>query len=277
MSQQEEARTSALVALLDTSVQVDRVKMNSRRQEIALILDRFDFVVTTGIALLEFKATVIQECVTIYNALRRDGRFTTVRDALIESQHPQHKLRAHVFNNLLCAFAASSFEVTETEDRRLAEKARLLLEDQIPRLYDWFRSSVDAVLDHKIGCTRALECPEKKKAAFGANLPICRRGKNKSCRVEALIRERANALCQSLKALPERSEQLDRALSLFERVNTDAEADLSHSDCRNAGDCLIALEAQETATHALSTNAREWQVLSELLGFQFVPVTYAKP
>ena len=173
-----------MVALLDTSVQVDRVKMNSRRQQIALLLEQFNFVVTTCIALLEFKATVIQECVTIYNSLRHDGRFTVVRDSLVESQHPQHKLRAHIFNNLLHTFAKSSFEVTDAEDRRSAEKARLLLEDQIPRLYGWFRSSVDAVLDHKIGCTRALEGPEKKKAAFATNLPICRRGKNKSCRVE---------------------------------------------------------------------------------------------
>jgi hypothetical protein len=66
-------------------------------------------------------------------------------------------------------------------------------------------------------------------------------------------------------------------LSLFDRVNADAEVDLSHSDCRNAGDCLIALEGQATVTHALSTNAREWQVLSDLLGFAFVRVRYAKP
>lgn len=277
MSQQDQARTVALVALLDTSIQVDRVKMGSRKQEIAIILDQFNFVVTTGIALLEFKATVIQECVTIHNALRRDGRFTMVRDSLIESQHPQHKLRAHIFNNLLHAFAKSSFEVTEAEDRRLGEKARLLLEDQIPRLYDWFRRSVDAILDQQIGCTRAFEGPEKKNAAFRANLPICRRGRNKSCRVEGFIRERTRALSRSLKVLSERPEQLDRALSLFDGVNADAAVDLSHSDCRNAGDCLIALEAQGTATHALSTNAREWQVLSDLLGFQFVRVTYAKP
>jgi hypothetical protein len=63
-------------------------------------------------------------------------------------------------------------------------------------------------------------------------------------------------------------------LTVIDRVQADPAADLSHGDCRNAGDLLIGLEAKGKATHALSTNTREWELLSGALGFEFVHVTY---
>ena len=174
----------------------------------------------------------------------------------MESNHPQTRLRSHIFNNLIQVFPARSpFEITETEDLRLGEKARLQLENVIPELYQWFvEESVDSLLRDRIDCTRASEPPRKKKTAFEANLPVCRRGKNKSCRVEATIRERATDLIERLRPFFESSEQLARACGVFEHVLRNPSADLSHSDCRRAGDCLIALEATDHATHGLSTN-----------------------
>lgn len=125
------------VALLDTSVQVDRNKSGNRRAVIEQLLSRFDWRVTSSISLLEFKATLIQECITIHNQLRLRKSFTTVRDALLEKQHRQAKLRSHIFNNLINVFG-SSLDVAESEDHRLGEKARLRLEQIIPRLYNWF-------------------------------------------------------------------------------------------------------------------------------------------
>ncbi len=269
-------RMSGRVALLDTSVQIDRVKTAARNRHVENLLTQFGLTVATGISLLEFKATIIQECITIHNALRRDGRFTAVRDALIESLHPQHRLRAHIFNNLLTIFAASSFEVSEEDDRRLAEKARLHLEGQIPKLYKWFRrKSVDAILDEPIQCTRAEEPPLRKKAAFSANLPICKRGKNKRCRVEEFIRLYGEELVSVLRLSVHGSHQLERTGQLFDTVRDDPKADLSHSQCRSAGDCLIALEGKDHATHAMSTNAAEWEPISKVLGYEFVKVEYS--
>lgn len=177
-------------ALLDTTVQLDRRKTQSRMQKLESLLAGYEWRFSTGISLVEFKATLIQECITIHNQLRRRGaRFTRVRDALLEKQGQQISLRAHIFNNLL-QVSASSFEITEERDQRLAEKARLLLENIIPRLYTWFvDESVDSVLNNRLECDRAKEPPRKKTAAFEANLPECKRGKNKHCRVEQVIRE----------------------------------------------------------------------------------------
>ncbi len=55
---------------------------------------------------------------------------------------------------------------------------------------------------------------------------------------------------------------------------TDKKQELSHDQCRNAGDCLIALEAEQHATHVLSTNAKEWEIIAPLVGMEFVPVAY---
>lgn len=262
------------VALLDTTVQVDRCKTGVRRRRLDELLSGF-FTVTTSIALLEFKATIVQECITIHNSLRRSAKFTASRDALIESQHPQSRLRAHIFNNLLNVFPPSSMEIIEDDDRRLAEKARLQLENLIPRLHQWFtEQSVDAFLKEDVDCTRAGEPPTKRHTAFEVNLPTCKRGKNKRCHVEAVIRQRGHQLAAQIRDLTEIPDQLGAACDVFAVVERNKDADLSHRDCRRAGDCLIALEAAGRATHAFSTNAREWEPISQMVGFQFMRVDY---
>lgn len=271
---------SGRVALLDTTVQVDRQKTDGRKRRMETMLQGYDFAVTTSICLLEFKATVIQECITIHNQLYRRQRFTEARDSLLEKKWRQTSLRAHIFNNLL-GIGASSFHISEEDDRRLAEQAQVLLENVIPQLYEWFvHESVGAVLKDRTKCTRADESPTKKQVAFAANLPVCQRGKNKQCRIEEFIRQRGPELLAGLRQYlretseEKRSEQLARACEVFESVQSDSRRQLSHKDCRRAGDCLIALEAESRATHALSTNAAEWAPLSELLGFDFVRVDY---
>lgn len=269
------APAAARRALLDTTVQIDRKKTESRRSKLEALLATYGWRFSTGIALVEFKATLIQECLTIHNQLRRTGaRFTRVRDALLEKQGRQIALRAHIFNNLIQVYGASS-AVTEEQDQRLAEQARLLLENIIPRLFEWFANeSVDAVLNDRLGCNRATEPPRKKKAAFEVNLPECRRGKNKTCHVEAVIRSDGPPLLQALQPHFPDSEQLQKAARIFEEVIQNPGRELSHSDCRGAGDCLITLEARDKATHALSSNAREWAPLSKALGYEFMHIRY---
>ncbi len=260
-------------ALLDTTVQVDRVKCGSRKETLDRLISAFGFKFVASLSVVEFKATFIQECITIHNQLRINGaRFTRVRDSLLEKNHPQKGLRSHIFNNFINVFAPSSFDVTLEQDQQLAEEARLLLENQIPEVFRWFSSheSVDSVLRDKLRCDRALEPPVKKTAAFGTNLPVCRRGVNKTCRVETLIRDDSPKLVNGLGTAILESSQLSRAATVFDSVHLDPNRELSVEDCRRAGDCLIALEALGSVTHALSSNAREWAPISKAAGFEFV-------
>lgn len=268
------------VALLDNTIQIDRKKSANRRDHIDRMLAEFAITVSTSICLLEFKATIIQQCITIHDALRMVGLYTRVVDYLTESSHPQAKLRNHIFRNIVNVFAPSSFDVTEECDRRLAEKARLRLESVIPRLYKWFtEQSVDAVLYRAINCTRALEPPRKKRVAFGVNLPKCERADNKSCQIEEFIREHAPPLLERLEAVlaampNDQAGQLRRSCALFRSVIDNPDLQLSHSECRRAGDCLIALEGSQHATDALSTNAQDWGPVSEAVDLKFVRVKY---
>src|SRR5260370_4555841 len=120
-----------------------------------------------------------------------------------------------IFNNLIRIWA-SSMEIDEGEDRRLAEKARLNLDIIIPELYAWLlEECVDHVLRDRINCTRAVEAPFKKTAAYDNSMPVCARAKgNKHCTVERAIRERGPALIAKLQATLEggaESEQLARS------------------------------------------------------------------
>lgn len=260
--------------LLDTSVQIDRMKTGARRRRLDELLSGFQFRLSTDISLLEFKATVIEQCITIHAELRRKQRFTAVRDALIEKNHPQVSLRSHLFNNIINVFGGSSFDVTPETDRRLAEKARLSLEDAIPRLYNAFKAGVDSVLTVGVACDRAREQPLKKRVAFDTNLPKCRRGKNKSCTIEAFIRESAPKVSAVLDQQADESDQLRKTRSLFNDVIANHQRELSHSECRSAGDALIILQGCEHATHAASTNAREWAPLAAATGVEFLQITY---
>jgi hypothetical protein len=261
--------------LLDTSVQIDRVKMPSRRALLDVQIGVYRSSISTSIALLEFKAVMIQECVTIYNQLCRSGdRFTVARDALLEKNHRQSRLRAHIFNNLLQVFARPG-PITEDEDRRLARKAKLSLENQIPRLYAWFlKESASEIVWDRIDCTRAKEAPVKRKKAFDALLPKCRIGFNRSCRIEALIREdESKALGAGLPG-PDVSEQLAKTKALFAEVGARSDEYLSREQCRSAGDALIALEGKHEAHEAMSSNVAEWEHLARAVGLTFVPAKY---
>jgi len=260
--------------LLETTIQVDRCKMAMRRDRIDEMLKQFNIKVSTEFTLLEFKAVLIQECITIYNDLRQTKAYTSSRDRLVESTHPQHRLRSAIFNNIINVFAPSSFDVNPELNRELAEKACALLDVHIPRFYRWFKNSVDGLLT-PIGCDRAQEAPTKKQVAYAANLPICKSGKNKTCCVEAFIQSRSSTVIQKIAAAPTDSEQLERAIEFIESVNSGAVTDISHKQCRRVGDFLISMEGQGGVTHAMSTNARDWKPLSEANGYEYVPVSYS--
>ncbi len=275
--------TNRRVALLDTTLQIDRKKMGARGEYIESVLREYDWTIATGLSLVEFKAVLIQQLITIHNQLRRKGsRFTRARDALLEKQHPQRALRIHIFNNLIDVWG-NSHVVGVEEDERLARKARLQIETVIPELYDWFKAeSASAYLnDSRIRCTRADEAPRKTGKAFDVNLPKCRIGKNRFCRVEDFIRREAGQMIQRLEELGDPAEepsedyrQLLKAREVFRRVFENEGSCLSVGDCRAAGDCLISLEGQSIASEALSTNAKEWETLCRWAGYTFRHVCY---
>lgn len=271
------SRPVGSVALVDTTLQLDRLKYRTRQEHVAEVLGGFEYCLMASLSIVEIKATLIQACVTIHNQMRQKGaRFTQARDILLEKDHPQISLRAHIFNNLLNIHSPSSFEIMPEKDEELAERARLNLENIIPILFEWFSSdeSVDSVLRDSLRCDRAKEAPEKKSAAFAATLPECRRGKNKTCRVEDLIREKGPEFVEHLRPRLGESAQLERSAEIIESVIRDSAKELSVGDCRRAGDCLIAIEAIDSATHALSTNRRDWEPVSSAAGFEYVHVTY---
>ncbi len=280
---------TASVALVDTTIAVDYFKMAARRRYLIPMLGEYDIRVTTSIGLLEFKAVLIQEMITIHGRLAKDQRFTTARDALLESTHRQSRLRAHIFNNQLNVFAREPFQLTLEEDRKLAREARQKLEVDIPELLEEFRNAlVDGVLADRVNCDRAKESPTKRpnRVAFEPNIPKCVRGKNKFCSIESVVRERVFPLLDRILPDDEKKrllanesasplmEQFGQAWLLARSVAIDPTFQMSASDCRRCGDALIAVEAEGHVSDALSTNAREWQALCDQLGLRFRRVEY---
>ncbi|WP_143393284.1 hypothetical protein [Fimbriiglobus ruber] len=247
---------------------------------IAAELAQFGWKFATGITVLEFKATIIEACIFLHQAFRRAAHFSSVVDAVTESAHRQQALRLHIIHNML-QIVHGVPPTMPNREVQMAEMAAEQLETVIPHLYDSVHSpdNADAILTDKIRCTRASERPEKLTARFATNLPVCVRGKNKHCTVERAIRDHASRLEPTLEAGATpvggaNPNQFRKSLDLVRRVCTDPRAELSHGDCRNIGDCLIAIEGAEAATHAVSTNRREWEPLSSCFGMQFVHLTY---
>ena len=57
-------------ALSYTTVQVDRVKCGLRKETLDHLIGAFEFKLAASISVVEFKATFIQQCITIHNQLR---------------------------------------------------------------------------------------------------------------------------------------------------------------------------------------------------------------
>ena len=156
--------TKNALHFLDTTIQIDRKETAERGVAIDNLINQFDFAVTTSICLLRIQgATIIAECITIHDNLRLTGLYTRVADRLTESTHPQAKLRRHIFSNLVNVFAPSSFDVTEAQDRELADQCRLLLESVIVELYTGFSDGVIGVISTGIDCTRAARHPRRRE------------------------------------------------------------------------------------------------------------------
>jgi hypothetical protein len=229
--------------------------------------------------------------ITIHNELVRSKAVSTAFYNLVESQHRQNKLRAHIFFNIIGVFARGpAAELSDAEDAQLADEARLKLEVDIPELYDDFRNeTLDALLSDRVGCNRAVERPLKhpNRKAFEPNIPVCKRGKNKTCRIEEVIRTYALPLLEAVvpeeaKATigagglepPAAARQLCRALELARKVAADPTIDLTANQCRGCGDALIIVESLDHVTHGLSTNAKDWKPLCDVAGIEFHHVTY---
>jgi hypothetical protein len=264
-------------ALFDTTAIIDIHKMPSRRKYLEELRGKFDLTIATDIVQLEFKAVLIAQMITIHARLKQHGVFIMVRDELCESSHPQSRLRVHIFNHIMAVFPPKG-DIDFATDSKLAEKGRRILKVQIPLIYEKFSDHIDAI-DRKVACTRAIEPPRFNRGAFDPNLPICRRGRNKECKVEQFIRERMFPRLSRLRQIAAESEsqQLAKACDLIERVTKDTSADISSNECRSAGDALIAIAAEGLATHVLSTNRREWEPLSKEIGAELVEIKYEKP
>ena len=267
------AENEKRVLLVDTSVLIDCFKFKEREEYFKSVAAGFTWTFTTDIALLEFKAVLIQEMVTIHSELVRSESFTRTQFRLTESTHRQHRLRAHIFANFINVYG-SSFEVSEAEDKKLAERARLCLEPRILWAYKKFLRMTGSI-QKTIGCDRAIEEPKKQRKTYDANLPICKRGKNKTCTVESFIRGTVAPRTAEIRAAAAsgESEQLLKACELTDKVVGDNAIDLASKDCRVAGDCLIVLDGK-IATHTMSTNKREWEPLSMLIDAESVTVDY---
>ena len=284
----EQLDRSSARAVLDTTAVIDHFKTPARKRRIADELSRYGLKFSTSIGVLEFKATLLQQMMTIHGEFVKFKRFTSVRDDLIESRHPQAKLRAHIFNNILQVFPTGPVdELTIVADRRLAEKASLKLEIDIPELFREFRDEfVDAVLHDTVACDRAREAPNKSpsRKGFDVNIPTCHRGINKSCRVERVLVEKVLPVLEKIIPLEVRQStddqipvefaQLVTALRLAQEVAANPNADLNANQCRKCGDALITLEAAGRATHGVSTNRREWEPLCEANGLLFHHLQY---
>jgi hypothetical protein len=182
----------------------------------------------------------------------------------------------YIFNHIIAVFPPKK-PLDAVGDARLADQSRRILEVQIPLLYERFHDQVDGI-DRKINCTRAMEAPRFHRGAFDPNLPICRRGHNKECNVEAFIREKMAPRVGRLRQIAQEvgSEQLERTCKLIERVAGDENSDLSSNECRSAGDALIAISAEGLQRTSI-TNRQEWALLAVEIGAELVEIEYEKP
>ncbi len=128
-------------ALLESTIVLDWLKMEARREVIEALLKGYGWRYTTSITLLEFKATIIEACIFLHTKFREMNHFSRVRDYVTESQHYQRALRLHVIHNML-QVCEDVPRTTPDRETVMAEMAAEELETIIPELSTDFKRCV---------------------------------------------------------------------------------------------------------------------------------------
>lgn len=244
--------TNNPILFLDTSILISR--KGNKNVEIAKInkfIEGYEFISTSTYTKLEFKQSYIEDLVYIHKILVKTNSFAEIFASA--SGLTAQRVHSGKLSNICTALFAyfnpeNNFYSGSKDDKDLAQRMALYLENLIEHSWEAFNDSVDFVSD-STGCIRSKEPPKKKKLVFDNTIRKCKSAKI-HCKLNEFFEEKKKdfeAIRSYIRGLSDSEKkkppELDRIASTIEEGLKNSDDLCNTTQCKRLGDALVAVEA----------------------------------
>ena len=215
---------------LETTIQIERI-FGRKRTDIAGFLSDKE-VLTSNYVLMEFKRTMLKDCIALYSFLKEEKNLEGTLMRLSELKVYAHRTAVRISKIL------SKLSENNTLDY---EKVLNKLEDLIEsELLEEFFYRVKVIDETKCGLANE---EVKKNETYSLNLR-CRRDK-KNCEIEEFVaknKEKFKKLLEDLQAY----EEFEVVCNVINEILEDYGKARGRKNCWKLGDCIISIEAPKS-------------------------------
>ena len=253
---------------IDTSLQIERCKEQSKRKVVEDALKPFRFTSTSSYAKLEFKCSWLRDLAYLYRASQRVTRFDELLGYIDDklNKHPANRRR--IARCLQAIVAYLSQVPPDFPHGVVLLRLRRHIFNAVLGAYDWWDSSVTHEYNGT-SCVRAAERPKKLSGrSLDVSVPKCAPGRV-NCRVHEFFRrhkDKFTAIASAIENLGDgTTKEQKEAAQMIRRTVANPLSLCDDRNCRKLGDVLIAVDGLEMDCFA-ANNDKEWQLLSDVLG-----------
>lgn len=218
---------SADKLFLETPIQIG--KIFGRRSK-----DIFDFLrdkeaLTSNYVLMEFKRTILKDCILLYSFLKEEKRLEDTFRRISELRDFEHRTASRI-----SLILSKLSENNTLEYEKVLNKLEDLIESE---LLEYFFYRVNLIDETKCGLAN-----EKvhKNETYSLNLR-CKR-EEKKCEIEAFVLKNEEGFRKLLNEL-QTNEEFKGVCNVIKEILKDHKKARGRKNCWKIGDCIISLEA----------------------------------
>lgn len=242
-------------ALIETTIQINRIFKSKQKAAINKFMSEHECYCSTYI-LGEFKATIVNDFLTLYGIVRTENNFADVCERIADVYTPRQKSR------LLLIMAALQRDYGD--DYALIKEQ---LEGYPGLLLHRFMRGIEPELLNSTDCARAKAELDTENMTWKNKGVQCRKACNQCAIAEfwEKNKELADGLEKADGILDDMKEPLNR-------LNENGEIPKGNA-CRTLGDCIIALESLELENGCVVTsNETHFEPICQKIGTQLAVI-----
>jgi len=216
---------------LETTIQIERI-FGKNREEIFKFLKDKELITSTYV-LMEFKRTIIKDCIALYAYLKEEGSLKKTFDRL-------SRLRPNRSVQRILRILAILSEDCKLEYEKMIERLEDLIESE---LIEYFFYNISQIID-KTGCWLAKEDVKKIDSAYYLQ-SSCRRDDVK-CRIKEFVIENKEEFEKIYNELNKLNKFIEVSKVIKEVL--DDPSKMCGINCnKKLGDCVISVESPRDA------------------------------
>ncbi len=271
--QEKEVKT----ILLDTSVQIQRMKAKKHRDPIEAFLQQYHFKATSSYAKLEFKRSWCKDLAFIYTKCKNAQSEADVIDQINASFGADPRTRRRLSRCLEILVAALQYVddahprgQSRLRLRRLRQYTKRVILDSYPA---WDRSVTHEY--NGLECSLAEQPPRSNNKGH-MDVYIRRHCRPEDCDIAQFFtthvddfRQIASRIRELQRTGENVSRELEQTADQIERAIKSPQHLCDHAQCKKMGDALIAVDGLAMETFG-ANNPAEWNCIAHALGRELV-------